>query len=71
MLPGIPTNQQLQQIATLPDHARLSASCTSRLNMVTSVHQDSGLVPSKHFRCRVLERNNFRKASSDLPKVIE
>jgi hypothetical protein len=46
-------------------------SAVTRLNMVTSLYQEAGLSPSRHPRCRVLERNNFRRASSDLPKVIE
>jgi hypothetical protein len=71
MQPGLERTKQLTQLASLPTNVRLSVSSCTRINMVTSVFQESALSPSVYYRCRVLERNNFRKACSDLPRVIE
>jgi len=71
MLPGLPLTKELQQLAALPAHACLTATQVTRINMVTSVRQEAELAVSKYYRCRVQERTSFKKASLDLPKIIE
>lgn len=72
MLPSVEPNPQLRQLASLPPNARLSAGACTRVNLVGSVFQERGVKDvSAFYRCRVMERNNFRKATNDLPRIIE
>lgn len=74
MVRSLEPSKQLQLLSTLPSNHRLAATSCSRLNATTSIMQEGfgrGLALSRYYRCRVMERNNFRKASLDLPKVIQ
>jgi hypothetical protein len=68
---GLAPTDQIQQLASRSPQDGFNAATVTRLNMITTVTSERQLTASRYHRCRVTERNNFRRASADLPKVIE
>lgn len=73
MAANLPKTPQLTALEAYPASAQINANSTKRTNMISSVslEQAATMVPSAHYRCLVHERSNFRRASADLPRVIE